>query len=56
MFRDVLRGCYHTVRETLPDTVENGSAFLSGMVYGSVLCWLMVIVASCQVCSQRGGC
>ena len=56
MLRDLLRGCWHTVRETLHSTAEEGGAFLSGMVYAFLAHWVLLILVSWSVCSQRGAC
>jgi hypothetical protein len=53
---DLLRGCYATLRETLPDDVSECGVFLAGFTWAFLLHWVVLIIVTWSVCSQRGGC
>ena len=56
MLRDLIRGCYHTVRETMPDSVEECGFWMSGFCWAFGLHWVILILVTWSVCSTRGGC
>jgi hypothetical protein len=56
MLRDLLRGCWATLRETLPDTVEEWGAFFAWLTWAFVLHWEVLTIVAWTVCTDRGGC
>ena len=56
MLRDLLSGCWASIRETLPDSVEQCGFGMGGFCWAFVLHWLVLIAVTWMTCSARGGC
>lgn len=53
---EIVRGLAETIRETLPSTSEEGSAFLSGACYAFVIHWALLIAITYAHCRASGTC
>jgi hypothetical protein len=54
LVRELVRGLYESIRETLPSTDAEAGAFLAGMIWAFVLFWLTVFVATYLTLLGRG--
>ena len=51
---DVLRGCWESVRETLPTTEQDVAPFVAGLAWGLVIYVLLLILVSWATLTATG--
>jgi hypothetical protein len=54
LLRELARGLYESIRETLPSTEQEAGAFLSGMVWAFLVFWVTVFIATYLTLLGRG--